>query len=294
MRPRSAERWVSAAAPLLLALAILVGALGAQAGASSGGRWKAAAAAVPNLGAHQRPCVPGKDKTCCPGADCNSHPGLLPASPLLVETAVGTERISPHEIRVGQRFTIKFTPISPTAAHWTFPDIAKKVSGCRSGIDRTCTYLAGPRDVTYPEFATYNGWSDYMWSGGDINGIGVGYDYYAIISNRIAVTGRLADKHGKAIPRGGIQTPPGTPTPDPGVTIEFLVKRHGTLKVVYVAAPSLHSSPAHPYDLGYYGLLVKRGTYTVEAGDPIEHIACKRRVVHITRPVHNLNLVCKR
>ena len=251
-------------------------------------------AAGPNLGAHQRPCVPGKDLTCCPGADCVAHPDLLPASPLLVETAVGVETISPHVVHVGQRFKITFTPISPSAAHWTFPDIARKVSSCRSGVDRTCTYLARGQDVTYPQFATYNGWSDYMWTGGDINGIGVGYDYYAIVGNRIAVSGRLTDQHGNAIPRGGIVTSPGTPSPDPGVLIEFSVKRRGVLTAVYGAAPSIHGSVAQPYDVGYYGLTVKPGTYTILAGDPIEHISCKRRVLRITHSVTNIDLVCKR
>jgi hypothetical protein len=238
--------------------------------------------------------VPGKDPSCCPGADCNTHPELLPASPLLVETAVGTERISPHEIRVGQRFTIKFSPISPSAAKWTFPDIGKKVSACRTGVDRTCIYVAQARDVTYPVFATYDGWSEYMWSGGDVNGIGVGYDYYAIIGDGIAVSGRLTDKHGKAIPRGGIQTPPGSPTPDPGVLIEFSVKRHGVLTPIYGAAPGIHGSAAHPYDVGYFGLRVKPATYTITAGDPIEHISCGRRVIRIRHDLSNLHLVCKR
>ena len=30
------------------------------------------------------------------------------------------------------------------------------------------------------------------------------------------------------------------------------------------------------------------------AGDPIEHISCKRRILRITHSVTNVNLVCKR
>lgn len=197
-------------------------------------------------------------------------------------------------IHVGQRFTITFHAGSPTSAHWTFPDIAQKVSSCSAGADRSCTYVARPQDVTYPRLASFDGWTDYRWAGGDINGIGVGYGYYAIVSNQIAVTGRLADAHGHGIPRGGIETAPGQPTPDPGVLIEFDVKRGGQLVPVYAAAPSIHGSAAHPYDVGYYGLLMKPGTYTVVAGDPVTHIRCQQRTLHVTHSVSNFNLVCKR
>ncbi len=123
------------------------------------------------------------------------------------------ESISPHEIHVGQRFTIKFGPVSPSAANWEFPDIAKKVSRCETGVDLTCTYLAQAAEVTYPATATYDGWSEFEWSGGDINGIGDVFDYYAIIGNQIPITGRVEDKHGHGIPRGGY--PPALPGPRP-------------------------------------------------------------------------------
>ncbi len=272
--------------------ASIVGLAGLQTGASAQSA-PAVVASGPNLGPAPQPCAPGA-RTCCPGANCFAHPELIPASPLLVQTAVGVESISSHEIHVGQRFTITFHAGSPTSAHWTFPSIAQKVSSCRAGVDLVCTYVARAADVTYPEFATFNGWTDYTWSGGDINGIGTGYGYYAIVSNRIAVSGRLADSRGRGIPRGGIQTAPGQPTPDLGVLIEFEAERHGQLEPIYGAAPSIHSSPAHPYDVGYYGLLMNPGTYVVIAGDPVTHTSCKRRTLHLSHSIVNFNLVCKR
>jgi hypothetical protein len=275
--------------PLAL-VAVLVVPLVADAGQRNASA-RARAAALPNLGAHQVPCPPNA-KTCCPGADCNAHPELLPASPYLVQTAVGVESISPHEIHVGQRFTITFHRIAPSAANWYFPDIAKKVSRCKTGVDLTCTYVAQANDVTYPAAATYNGWSEFKWGGGDINGIGYGYDYYAIIGNAIPITGRAEDKHGHGIAHGGI--PPSSPngsTPDPGVLVVFTPVKHGVAGG-YAAAPSIHGSRAHPYDVGYYGIALKRGTYTVQAGDPVRGIRCKGRRLHLTHAISNLNFVC--
>jgi hypothetical protein len=262
------------------------GSIGAAAAASV---LAARPASLPNLGAHQVACPPTA-KTCCPGANCNAHPELLAASPYLVQTAVGTETISPHEIRVGQHFTITFRPIAPSAAKWIFPDIAKKVSPCRTGADLTCTYLALASDVTYPAAASYNGWSDFEWSGGDINGIGVGFDYYAIIGNEIPVIGRLANKHGKGIPQGGVPAPPNGVSPDPGVLVTF-IHPHG--QAGFAAVPRVNTSPGHPYDVGYYGIALKPGTYDVAAGDPVRRIACGRRVLHLKHPVHHYNFVCK-
>ncbi len=273
---------------LLWAAVAVVGLPGASVGLAAQAH---GAAAVPNLGTHQIPCPPNAT-TCCPGADCNAHPELLPASPYLVQTAVGVESISPHEIHVGQRFTITFHRISPSAANWYFPDIAKKVSRCKTGVDLMCTYLAQANDVTYPAAATYNGWSEFKWGGGDINGIGYGFDYYAIIGNAIPITGRVQDKDGHGIPQGGI--PPSGPngsSPDPGVLIVFTPVKHGS-SVGYGAAPSIHSSPAHPYDVGYYGIALKPGTYTVQAGDPVRGIRCKSRRLHLTHAMSNLNFVC--
>ncbi len=272
---------------LLAVLAVPFVADAGQGQASS----RAHAAALPNLGAHQIPCPPNV-RNCCPGADCNAHPDLLPASPYLVQTAVGVESISPHEIRVGQRFTITFHPISPSAAKWNFPDIAKKVSRCETGVDLTCTYLAQAADVTYPAAATYNGWSEFEWSGGDINGIGVGFDYYAIIGNQIPITGRVEDKHGHGIPQGGVPPGPNGTTPDAGVLILFTPVKHG-ISAGYAAAPRIHGSRARPYDVGYYGIALKPGTYTVAAGDPVRGIRCKGvKKVHLTHAISNLDFVC--
>jgi hypothetical protein len=272
-------------------VAVLAVALAAHAGQGAT-LPRAHVAAGPNLGPNQIPCPP-KATNCCPGADCNAHPELLPASPYLVQTAVGVEDISPHEIHVGQRFTITFHRISPSAANWFFPDIAKKVSRCKTGVDLTCTYLAQANDVTYPAAATFNGWSEFKWGGGDINGIGYGFDYYAIIGNNIPITGRFEDKHGHGFPRGGVPSFPGGPNPDPGVLMVFTPVTHG-VQIGFAAAPGIHSSPGHPYDVGYYGIALKRGTYTLAGGDPIEHISCKApKTLHLTHAI-NLNFVCKR
>lgn len=272
-------------------LAVLAVPLVAHAGQSATSP-RAHVAAGPNLGPNQIPCPP-KATNCCPGADCNAHPELLPASPYLVTTSVGVETISSHEIHVGQRFTVTFHAGDRSSALWSFPDIAQRVSRCKTGVDATCTYVARARDVTYPAFATYNGWSEYKWGGINKFGAGLGFGYYAIVGNGIAVSGRVADKHGNGIPQGGIQNP-GGPTPDPGVGIDFSVMRHGVLTPIYAAAPGVHGSSAHPYDVGYYGLVVKPGKYIVDAGDFFEHISCGRRVVHITHDTSNLNLICKR
>lgn len=283
---------------MLRAVAVLAvsgavgGAIVAQAPASSHGS-RALAASTPNLGPHQTPCPP-RATNCCPGADCNAHPDLAPASPYLIETAIGREDISSHVIHVGHRFTISFHSNVTDPKGWTFPDIAKKISRCETGVDLQCTYLARSSDVTYPEFATYNGWTDYDFGVGNSRGLGTGTGYYAIIGPRVALSGRLADKHGKAIPAGGIPTPPGTPTPDAGVLIFIYVKHHGALRLVTDVGPRLHSSRAHPYDVGYYGLVLKPGTYTVAAGDPIEHVSCARRTVHLTHNTANFNFRCKR
>jgi len=74
--------------------------------------------------------------------------------------------------------------------------------------------------------------------------------------------------------------------------IEFSAKRHGLLTPLFGAAPSVHGSVAHPYDVGYYGLTVKPGTYTVSAGDLFQHIRCKSRTIHVIHAVSNFNLVC--
>ncbi len=156
---------------------------------------------------------------------------IVPACPICPDGRRG-ESISPHEIHVGQRFTIKFRPISPSAANWAFLDIAKKVSRCKTGVDLTCTYLAQAADVTYPAAATYNGWSEFEWGGGDINGIGDGFDYYAIIGNQIPITGRVEDKHGHGIPRGGVPAGPTGITPDDGVLILFTPVKRNMLRRV--------------------------------------------------------------
>jgi hypothetical protein len=101
-----------------------------------------------------------------------------------------------------------------------------------------------------------------MWGAIDRNGPGVGYGYYAIVGSGIAVSGRLADKHGKGIPRGGIPAGPGGSTPDPGVVIEFSAKRHGVL------------------------------TPLVSAGDLFEHIRCSTRVLRVTHAIRNFNFHC--
>jgi hypothetical protein len=251
---------------------------------------RAMTAAAINLGAPPTPCSPSAT-TCCPGADCVDHPEFIVASPLLVETAIGVETISSHLIHVGQRFTIKFHALDPAAALWTFPDIAKKVSRCKTGVDLACTYVAVKQDVTYPFAATYDGWSEFKFGAINHNGIGVGYNYYAVVGGGIPVIGRLADARGRGVARGGIQNP-GGPTPDPGVLIDFSAKRHGVLTPLYAAAPSVHGSVAHPYDVGYYGLTVKPGTYAVSAGDRLQNIRCKSRRIHVTHPVYNFNLVC--
>ena len=278
----------------LVSLALFARLLGAHASARSGSSSSARAAAVSNLGPHQTPCNPSVQKSCCPGVDCIDHPELLPEAPLLVETAIGRETVSPHLIRVGQHFTITFHSNVTDAKGWTFPDIAKKVSRCETGVDLQCRYLARSADVTYPEFATFNGWTDYSFGVGNSRGLGTGYDYYAIVGNKLAVSGRLADKHGKGIPAGGIKTAPGVPTPDVGVLIFFYVKHHAGMKLVADAAPRLHSSRAHPYDVGYYGLVLKPGKYIVAAGDPVEHVSCKRRTLRLSHNLNNFNLVCKR
>jgi hypothetical protein len=210
---------------------------------------------------------------------------------LLLETGVGVEEASPHLIHVGQRFTITFGDATPSSALWSFPDIAKKVSRRKAGVDLKCTYVARKQDVTYPALATYDGWSDFSWQGIDKFGAGTGFGYYAIVTNGTTVTGRLADRHGRGIPRGGIQNP-GGPTPDPGVLIYFEAKRHGVLTPLYASAPSIHGSPAHPFDVGYYGLLIKPGTYKVVAGDVFEHISCKTRTLHLTHSISNFNITC--
>jgi hypothetical protein len=144
-----------------------------------------------------------------------------------VQTAAGVESISPHEIHVGQRFTITFHRISPSAANWYVPSIAKKVSPCRTGVDLTCKYVAQAVDVTYPAAATYDGWSEFKWGGGDVNGLGYGYDYYAIIGNSGPLPGGVEDKHGHGIPRGGVPAGPNGSTPDAGVLIVFTPVKHG-------------------------------------------------------------------
>jgi hypothetical protein len=248
-------------------------------------------AGAPNLGAPPKPCSPSA-KGCCPGADCLATPAFVTASPFLTETAIGVETISRHLIRVGQKFTLTWHSSDPFAAMWTFPTTWKRLTACKTGVDLTCTYVARARDVTYPARATYDGWSEYSWGAIDHNGPGIGYGYYAIVGPRIPVWGRLADKHGRGIPKGGIQAPPGGGTPDPGVLIEFSVKRRGTLTPIYAAAPSIRGSVGHPYDVGYYGLVVKPGTYTVTAGDPITHVRCTTRRLHVSHAASNFNLRC--
>lgn len=247
-------------------------------------------AAAINLGAPPTPCSQSA-ATCCPGADCLNNPEFSLASPLMVETAIGDETISSHLVHVGQRFTIKFHALDPAAALWTFPDIAKKVSDCKTGVDLTCTYVAVKQDVTYPAAATYDGWSEFQFGAVNHNGPGVGYNYYAVVGGGIPVIGRLADALGRGVARGGVQNP-GGPTPDPGVLIEFSAKRHGVLTALFGAAPSVHGSVAHPYDVGYYGLTVKPGTYTVSAGDRLQNIRCRPRTIRVTHAVYNFNLLC--
>jgi hypothetical protein len=255
----------------------------------------ASAAASPNLGAPPTPC-PSTALTCCPGAAaaCNANPKLVFASPFLVQTAIGTESISPDVIHVGQKFTLTWHSTDPYAAQWTFPDnIGQKLTSCKTGVDVTCTYRALARGVTYPAFANYDGWSEFEWGAIDRNGAGVGYGAYAIIGPGIPVSGRLQNKQGQGIPRGGVPAGPTGITPDPGVVIDFSVKRHGVLTPIYAAGPNLHGSVAHPYDVGYYGLIIKKpGTYTVTGGDFFQHIRCKSRVLHVTHEVRNFNLVC--
>ena len=61
----------------------------------------------------------------------------------------------------------------------------------------------------------------------------------------------------------------------------------------YAAAPRIHGSRTHPYDVGYYGIALKPGTYTVQAGDAVRGIRCKgTKKVHLTHAISNLNFVC--
>ena len=56
-------------------------------------------------------------------------------------------------------------------------------------------------------------------------------------------------------------------------------------------APQQPGSPVH---VGYYGIALKRGTYTLAGGDPVEHISCKApKRLHLTHAISNLNFICK-
>ncbi len=61
----------------------------------------------------------------------------------------------------------------------------------------------------------------------------------------------------------------------------------------YAAAPRIHGSRTHPYDVAYYGIALKPGTYTVQAGDAVRGIRCKgTKKVHLTHAISNLIFVC--
>ncbi|MDQ6804714.1 MAG: hypothetical protein M3065_07045 [Actinomycetota bacterium] len=73
----------------------------------------------------------------------------------------------------------------------------------------------------------------------------------------------------------------------------FSAKRHGVLTPISSAAPTIHGSLTHPYDVGYYGVVIKKpGTYKVIAGDPVQGIRCKTRALHVTHEVRTFNLAC--
>ena len=100
---------------------------------------------------------------------------------------------------------------------------------------------------------------------------------------------RMADKHGNGILT--VSNPPA----DIGIRVYFLQKRHGQLVPAYLPGSHMHTAATHQYDVGYYGALLKRGTYPrVFAGDPNRHLTCKpvRKNVKAKKKQLVLNFSC--
>ena len=225
----------------------------------------------------------GNPPTICTEGVCCGLNYVCTGTPYLIETVAGTETISTPFIKVGQEFTITYsTSNSPSQGpfSWTFPDIAEKVSSCVDSVDTQCTYKARTKDVTYPQYSDYNGWSKFNYTAGYNQGAGSGWGYYAIIGSGADVSGTITDK-GHPLDLSILFTKPGKKVPS----------YYGGI------ADIPHSSTAHPNGgYGYYGVLIKPGTYSVTTyGVGLSAKKCKPYNQVITFPAgpKTLNITCK-